>query len=258
MVSGKPCAAKTQLLRISRLRRSLIYQPLAVFLAALLVPTISWFESTAGIPIGATTKSFQSSAQIVIEGCGTPRGSKIIQKVCVDGVPYGPDLNQFEADAVSLYLSERGLPATDASLIYSVGRTDLRSAIRAEMLAILLGIIGKPANARSPHEQILYTWLQALVQQNEVAEYTLALEEYQRFRNDPCRFTLDPDIANQYGLSYNGPGLCAPTSIIAAGPPWVPAASYFTAFGIKNSYGKSAKDAPQVRSARSPDSDQLG
>jgi hypothetical protein len=70
------------------------------------------------------------------------------------------------------------------------------------------------------------------------------LAEYRKWQADPCSFTLDPDIAKQYGLSYNGRALCAPATVIAAGPPYVPAASYFTAVGLKNSYGKSAQAQP--------------
>jgi hypothetical protein len=49
--------------------------------------------------------SFQSSAQIVIGGCGVPRGNRIIQKICLDGIPYGPDLDQLEADGVDARLA---------------------------------------------------------------------------------------------------------------------------------------------------------
>src|SRR5690348_12507716 len=130
---------RTTGLLVSRLTRSVIYRPLAASLAVLLIPTFSWFESTSGIPVGATAKSFQSSAQI--GGCTVPRGNRIIQKICVNGTPYETDLNQLEADAVRAYLKSHGLLEADANLIYSLGRTDLRTAIRAEMLGILLGII---------------------------------------------------------------------------------------------------------------------
>ncbi|MBV8810423.1 MAG: hypothetical protein JO033_17270 [Acidobacteriaceae bacterium] len=230
-------------LLVSRLTRSVIYRPMAAVLAVLLMPTFSWLESTAGVPVSATAKSFQSSAQTV-SGCGTPRGNAIIQEVCVNGVPYGPDLDQLEADGIKEYFAQHDLGPVDPLAIYFLGRTDLRSAIRAEMLAILQGIINKPANARSDHEKRLYAWFETLVQQNEIAEYTRALAEYRSFQHDPCSFKLDPDIANQYGLSYNGPALCLQGSTIAVGAPWVPAASYFTAVGIKYSYGKSAQDHP--------------
>ena len=231
-------------LLVSRPTRWVIYKPLAAVLAVLLIPTFSLFESTAGIPLGATAKSLEASAQI-ISGCGTPRGNTIIQEVCVNGVVYGPDLDQLEVDAILAYIKQHDLTILDAQpAIYDIGRADWRSAIRAEMLGILTGIINKPANARSDHEKRLYAWFETLVKQNEIAEYTLALQEYRRFQLDPCSFTLDRDTANQYGLAYNGPALCAPATTIAVGPPFVPAASYFTAFGIKNSCGKSAKDHP--------------
>ena len=181
-------------LLVSRLTRSVIYQPLAAAMAVLLMPTFSWLESTAGVPVSATAKSFQSSAQITEPpppppplGCG--RGDRIIQEVCPNGViVYAPDLDQLENDAVDVYLKQHDLPSTDANLIYSLGRTDLRSAIRGDMLGILIGIIGKPANARSDHEKRLYAWFETLVKQNEIAEYTLALQEYRRFKADPCTF----------------------------------------------------------------------
>jgi hypothetical protein len=177
---------KPRLLQVSRLARSAIYQPLAAVLAVLLMPTFAWMESTAGIPLGTSAKAFQSSAQIVIQGCGTSRGNLIIQNVCVNGTSYdvGGDLTQLESDAVNAYLTEHKLPLSEASLIYSEGRTDLRNAIRGNMLAILLAVITEPASTRTncalldpnkqaacQHDQLLYSWMQALVQQNEIAEY---------------------------------------------------------------------------------------
>src|SRR5579872_1605437 len=53
-------------LSVGRFRRSVIYRPLAIALAILLVPSFSWFESTAGIDLGASAKAFQASAQIII------------------------------------------------------------------------------------------------------------------------------------------------------------------------------------------------
>jgi hypothetical protein len=55
---------------------------------------------------------------------------------------------------------------------------------------------------------------------------------------------LDPAIAAQYGLSYNGPAACEPASVAAAGPPFVPAATYFTAVGLEQSYGKPSQTTP--------------
>jgi hypothetical protein len=208
-------------------------------LAVLLAPAFSWLESSAGIPLGASARAFQSSAQVV-QGCGTGRGNRIIQNVCVNGEPYNVngDLDQLEADAVNAYLTEHNLPLGDANLVYTFGRLDLRDAIRANMMALLIGIITKPEQTRTPHEAALYKWLQALIQQNEIAEYSGALAEYQTWKRDPCSYQLDPIIAAQYGLSYDGKLACLPQSVAAAGPPFVPAASYFVAVGIKASYGK--------------------
>ena len=234
---------RQRLFSLLRFRRSAIYRPLSVLLAVLLLPSISWLESGMGIAPGPLARTFQAEA-VVIHSCGEPRGNLIIQQICINGSP-GPvdDLNQLEADAVGAYLTAHALPASDAALIYSKGRTDLREAIRGSMLAILLGIITKAPAARTAHEQALFNWFQYAVQQNEIAEYSAALAEYQRYRNDPCGFKLDPDIASQYGLSYDGTFLCLPQTQ-GAGGMQVPAASYFTAVGLKNSYGKAAQTSP--------------
>lgn len=235
----------TRFIGVSRIARSFIYRPVAILLAVLLVPSISWFEGLSGISLGAPARSFQASAQIPIQGCNSPRGNKIIRHICVGNyIDTGGDLDQLESDAVNAYLGEHGLPASDAELIYSEGRTDLRNAIRAEMLTILLGIITKPASARTQHEQNLYLWMQAIIQQDEIAEYSSALAEYQKWKNNPCHYTLDPVIAAQYGLTYNGMVMCEPENVMLLQGPYVPAASYFTAYGLENSYGKPAQTTP--------------
>src|SRR5215469_6924517 len=195
-------------LPVSRLTRSVIYKPLAAVMAVFFVPTFAWFESMAGIPLGATAKSFQASAQ-TLSGCGS-RGNLIIQVACANGVDDTADLDQLESAAVEAYSTRHKLSVLEAqSAIYKYGREDLRSAVRSEMLGILLGIINTPPQERSAHQKRLYTWFETLVKQNEIAEYSQAYQEYRRFRNDPCKFALDPDIASQYGLDYNGAAQCA-------------------------------------------------
>ena len=237
----KQSSTKAPLLGISRLRRSLIYQPLAAFIAVLLVPSISWFESTVGIPLGPTARAFQASAQSV-GGC-TGNGNKIIQQVCVNGIDYHADLDQLESDAVTAYLTVHNLPAADAHLIYDTGRTDLRNAIREFMMIILEVIIREDASQRTPHEQNLYNWLQSLVRQNEITEYTQALTNFSSFRNDPCHYTLDPDLAQQYGISFDGTLWCFPLLARGFEPP-IPDANYFIAYGMKQSYEKPASTYP--------------
>jgi hypothetical protein len=221
---------------ISNLRSWSLYQPLAIALVLLLLlPPISWLESTRD------RGPFQAAAQIVLPGGA--RGNKIIQTVDLGGpggTVYANDLDELESDAVKAYLALHDLPASDAHLIYEKGRADLRTAIRGTMMAVLLGIIQKPAAERTQHEKNLFSWFQTLVQRNEIAQYTAAVREFQRYQSDYCSFALDLDIARQYNLSYDGTPWCyANLGNLFGGPP-VPAASYFTAYGWKNSYAKAA------------------
>src|SRR5262245_47676096 len=141
-------------LSLTGLRRCLFYKPLAILMSLLLLPAVSWMEGG-----GAGLLAFQSGGPSD-SGCFADTTSKsIIRKYCVNDVPYGPDLVQLEADAVNMYLAEHGLPPSEAHVIYDLGRSDLRSAIRANMLAILLGIIHKAPPSRTDHEQNLYNWL---------------------------------------------------------------------------------------------------
>jgi hypothetical protein len=215
---------------------------LALLLAVLLAPSLSWFEH--GFSATSSGGPFQAAAATT-GGCGPFQPNAIIQQnLCPGAVFYARDLYQLESDAVNTYLAAHNLPASDAHLIYDYGRADLRNAIRATMLTGLIAIINKPPSQRTPHEQALYNWLQPIVQANEIAEYSQALNEYHRWRNDPCGFKLDADIASQYGLSYQGAQFCAsPLNGLFGGPP-VPAESYFLAYGLKNSYGAPAQNYP--------------
>jgi hypothetical protein len=198
----------------------------------------SWVITATDYNGNTATASFSGTLNS-IQGCASTTNS-IIQSYCVNGVVYGNDLVQFESEAVSSYLALHNLPASDSQLVYQYGREDLRNAIRGLMLAMLRAIILEPASQRTPHEQAVYTWLQALVRQNEIAEYTAALNHYQSFLSDPCHFTLDPDLASGYQLSYDGTPFCYPGTPSSVFLPAVPDGDYFTAYGFKQSYEKPA------------------
>ncbi|MDQ2840496.1 MAG: hypothetical protein M3Y72_05545 [Acidobacteriota bacterium] len=207
-----------------------------------MMPSLSWMVGGVGTGSGAGPRAFEASAQ-TIGDCYPAHPNAIIQIVCPGNQFYAPDLYQLESDSVAAYLALHNLPATGAHLIYDVGRTDLRNAVRSTMFASLLAIIQKPPAQRSAHEQKLYNWLQYLVQQNEIADYSAAIGEYNAWQSDPCLFKLDPTIASQFGLSYDGAPFCSPYSQLFSGPP-VPAESYFIAYGVVNSYGKPAQSNP--------------
>jgi hypothetical protein len=216
---------------IIRLKRCFIYRPLAAILAVMLVPIFSRFEGGAGL------RASQASAGVL------GPSKTIIQNYCVGHLCYIADLGQLEGDAVNAYLGLHNLPPGDAHNIYDYGRADLRNGVRGVMFTILLGIINKPAAERTKHEQALYQWLQSLVQQNEIEEYRLAIAQFHSWQSNPCRFTLDANIASQYGLSYNGAPFCNGFGLLFSSPQ-VPDQNYFIAYGLENSYGKPALTHP--------------
>jgi len=216
---------KRRTFSILRLSRSFVFQPIAAILVVALIPLLSRFEGDAGIRIS------EASAQAAPTNPILPVGHTTIES----------DLRELESDAVNAYLALHGLPATDSSIIYTYGRSDLRSEIRGLMINILLGIILKPASQRTVHERNLYKWLLELVQQNEIAEYTQAVNQFNSWNTNKCFFKLDGDLASQYKIKYDGTPFCIAGNFFGLlVPPPVPVASYFTAYGLKFSYGKPA------------------
>ena len=70
--------------------------------------------------------------------------------------------------------------------------------------------------------------------------------QFRRWQANPCTFVLDPDIARQYGLTYNPLPFCFPSVLGPAQQ--IPDAGYFKLFGFKNSYGKPASSVPYFAS----------
>jgi len=92
------------------LRRSRLYQPLAVLLAIILAPVASWMGT------GGASSVFQANAQV--SGACVSSSNSIIQNYCdASGALYLTDLAQLESDAVNGYLAEHNLPASDGSVI---------------------------------------------------------------------------------------------------------------------------------------------
>src|SRR5215469_13964324 len=65
-------------LSVISLRQSLIFQPLAIMMAILLLPALSWMEGG-----GAGTQPFQARAQVTLGGCASTTNS-IIQNYCLN------------------------------------------------------------------------------------------------------------------------------------------------------------------------------
>ncbi len=246
---------------VNSVRRSVFFEPVALLLAILVLPVLSWVGP--GGDKGAP-RPFQAQAQQVFS-CSGGSVNTIIQKFCTSNnspSQYAADLVQLEQDAVNGYLGFHGIPVNDpslvntqcltpdlcnsvpvtsASLVYTYGRSDLRSGIRAYLLSILLGIIETPTASRTTHQQNLYNWFASVVQADEIAYYQNAYNEFLRWQSDPCTFTLDPTIASAYSLSYDGVPYCSSSfNQLLSGPP-IPAESYFTTFGLTKSYGAPAQ-----------------
>ncbi len=136
---------------VIRLKRCLIYRPLAAILAVLVVPIFSGFGGDSAI------RALQASAAPIC--LPSSPCNPIIQNPGIG--PIAADLGQLERDAVQAYLGLHKLAAGDSPIIYDYGRADLRNAIRGVMFDILLGIINTPAAERTKHEQALYQWLQS-------------------------------------------------------------------------------------------------
>ena len=216
-------------LNVGGLRRWVVYQPLALIMAILLLPSLSWIE-------GAGARAFQANAQV--GGC-TSTTNSIIQSYCVGTTSYFTDLTQMEQDAVNAYLAAHILPASDAHIIYDQGRTDLRTGVRGFMLTILMGAIRTPASQRTAHQQSLVNWIQSVAWADEIGQFTTSLNTFKAWEADPCHFALDSAIQSTYSLSYDGSPYCFQQVLAIVGAP-VPSETYFRAYGLRKSYGSQA------------------
>jgi len=215
-------------LSVTAMRRAVFFRPLALLMAVLLSPALS------ELGVGRGPKPLQAAAQVV-QGCESTTNS-IIRNYCVNGINYGVSLSKLEQDAVANYLSMNGLPSSEASVIYNLGRSDLRNAVRAQMYTILVDIIEKRPVDRTQHERTLFTWLQTLVQGYEINMYQQALNHFNDFRNNPCGFRLDDELAKTYGLQWSGAPFCSGGAQSNIFQPPIPNAAYFEAYGAKRSY----------------------
>ena len=228
------------------MRRSIFYQPLAVLMAFLLLPGVSWMTHSGG--------SFQAGAQIQICSSDGSNGTSNAQIVNTcrwpTAVTSSSDWVQFQNNAIADYLSARDLPPEEAATIFTYGRTALRTEIRGQMFARLLNIIQMPQASRSPFEQRIYAGFQKSFQKSEIQYLTETINEWNRWRNNPCGYTLDPDIAAANNLSYDGNPYCfgGGLSGFFAGA-IAPGAQYFEAVGLKRSYGQLIKNNSAIASA---------
>jgi hypothetical protein len=232
---------------------SFYYRPLiAVLVWLLILPPVS--EMTGG---GHWQAAAQTSVQLPPCAVGNYLNpvQRILETTC-DGTvsdPYKAALEQLEIDAVTSYLALHGLPLTEASTLYTYGRTDLRSEIRGQIFSLLLGIAkrapyGNTGNYGNltPHEITLYRWLSNNAKGLERDLYRKAVDDKNRFLNFPCTWSPDPDIAKTYGLEYYPSTACQKDAYLPpVGPSLgtVPSVGYFVGAAFKASFGQ-ALDFP--------------
>ncbi len=174
--------------------------------------------------------------------CTAPVNS-IFNNPCAD-TQYGDALVQFESDSVQAYLAIHGLPSTDSFVVYTYGRSDLRTEIRGLMLVRVLAILGKAPSDRSALETSIYNWFLNRVWTNEKNTAHAAVNDKNSFLANKCGWSPDPDIASQYGFVYEGGAFCPGQLLQAFASPTVPSESYFQAAAYKAIYGGSITSQP--------------
>ena len=223
-------ASRWRRISVSAVRRWQLFRPLAVLLAILMLPTLP----------STRYSGFKAAAQAPVSACDVGSGNSIIRNYCNASGSIVPELATLESDSVKAYLALHGLPETDASVIYTYGRQDVRSAVRAIMIARLIAIVSKAPSERTASETALFNWYESIVARNEIEYYTEALSHFRSFQTDPCHFRPDSGVARAIGLDYDGGRFCTLLGTIY--PPPVPSSDYFRMYGIAKSYGKYAKD----------------
>lgn len=226
----------TQELLLNRLRRSMLFRPLALVLVVLLLPALPSAEQ------GGMNEAAAQTVNLI--SCEAISPTSILRKYCGAGNAPVPALVTLEADAVKTYLALHGIPQSEENVVYALGRRDLRNAVRSIMLTRLIDISLKQPQERTANERALYEWLQRLVQRNEVEYYSQTLAHLNSFLSDPCGFRLDENVEKAMKISYDNSALCLGSlGGLFANPP-VPSSDYFRMYGLSKSYGKVSEDYP--------------
>jgi hypothetical protein len=203
------------------IRHSILSKPLAIILALLLLGPLPQFPGWSLTPL-ASAQSLTTGQNAIIQTCCLP--------------------SSFEPNSVASFLHAHGIPATEAPLAYQYGRADLRNELRANLFSNILAIIKKDPSTRTTDEQTVYSWFQNIVWQNEQNLLSAAVLDYDAWKSNPCTWTPDPDVAQQYNLNYDGSQWCAVSGNLGAlftiAPP-VPSKAYFLTAALKKTYGQS-------------------
>ncbi len=157
--------------------------------------------------------------------CTTPIPPTAIVQDCTLGN------TAFESNMINLWLAIHGRPPSDASILYQYAGMELRNELRNFMFAYLEGVIAEDRSQRSSDDQALFNWIQTAVQSNEIAYYKAAIQEYNNWVQNPCKFQLNPVVAQAYGLSYDGEGYCGASIGATFTPLPAPDVSYFKEVG---------------------------
>ncbi|MDQ3686890.1 MAG: hypothetical protein M3430_15035, partial [Acidobacteriota bacterium] len=167
-----------------------------------------------------------AQAQISVRGCN-PNSEYIIQNCALGGFHEGA----LENEAINDLLTAHMLPF---SALDSENRERLldwqRSEIRAAIFDKLLAYIKKDVATRSASEQALVDALAERVKQRRVLAATKALEEYNKWANDPCNYVAPA------GFQYNIPTTCATPGGGVFGGPRPPSFEEFQNYGVSIAY----------------------
>lgn len=164
---------------------------LALVSRKVLAPTLCLALILAPLP-GKGRLAPQAQAQdIIICGAAVPPLANRVIQPCFSAFS-SIQANNLENEAVNELLAAHQLPAGDKNRLLGWER-DL---IRAQLFNKISGYILKAPATRTDHEQFFVTKLTDLVKQRRILAATKALEEYNRWANNPCGFIAPP------GFSY--------------------------------------------------------
>ncbi|MBV9582393.1 MAG: hypothetical protein JO057_27725, partial [Chloroflexi bacterium] len=166
-----------------------------------------------------------SGVQVVT--CGGQ--GRIFQYCPIDG----PAEIRLENQAIDGVLALHQLPASDRDRVLGWARSD----VRAYLFANLLAAYRKPASDRTPDEATAIAGLTKAVRQKRIDAANIAIDDYNQWNQNPCRFT-PPN-----GFTYNRGTACGNGVFPTFGRPNPPTSADFAAYGVAAAYGAYQSDA---------------
>lgn len=145
----------------------------------------------------------------------------------------------FEDKGLTDYLQANDLPTSHEEFYKTAGK-DLRTELRAFLLAKFITIAKTSPAQRSAQDTDVFNWVLAFLTDVEKKVYASAHLENLKYIRDPCGYVIDSTIGPAFNVIYDSTNCYNYGNFFA--PPRQPSAEYYLAIGANTTYKSLTSD----------------